>query len=85
MTTRQSESNHVMGIIINSPAKLQNALNSLSSPQAAQALLETLNFIRECMKMNKIYPNFHFFFLTKIEIKMTHLVFLFCYLLFLCF
>ena len=65
MTTRQSESNHVMGIVINSPAKLQNALNSLSSPQAAQALLETLNFIRECMKMNKIYPNFLFFFFDK--------------------
>ena len=50
---------------IKSRPKWQNALNSLSLPQAAQALLETLNFIRECMKMNKIYPNFHFFFLQK--------------------
>ena len=31
------------------------------------------------MKINKIRPKFHF--LTKIEIKKTHLVFLFCYLL----
>ena len=30
------------------------------------------------MKINKICPKFHFF--TIIEIKMTHLVFLFCYL-----
>ena len=36
-------------------------------------------FIRECMKINKICPKFCF--LTKIEIKMTHLVFLFCFLL----
>ena len=31
------------------------------------------------MKVHKIRPKFHF--LTKIELKMTHLVFLFCYLL----
>ena len=36
-------------------------------------------FIRECMKINKIRPKFQF--LTKIEIKMTYLVFVFCYLL----
>ena len=30
------------------------------------------------MKINKIRPKFHF--LTKIEIKMTYLVFLFCFL-----
>ena len=36
-------------------------------------------FIRECMKINKIRPKFHF--LKKIEIKMTYLVFVFCYLL----
>ena len=39
-------------------------------------------FIRECMKINKKRPKFHF--LTKIEIKMTYLVFVFCYLLSLC-
>ena len=38
-------------------------------------------FIRECI--NKIRPKLHF--LSKIEIKMTHLVVLFCYLLSLCF
>ena len=31
------------------------------------------------MKINKIRPKFHF--LTKIEMKITHLVFLFCFLL----
>ena len=36
-------------------------------------------FIRECMKINKIRPKFYF--LTKIEILMTYLVFLFYYLL----
>ena len=36
-------------------------------------------FIRKCIKMNKIRPKFDF--LTKIEIQMTHLVFLFCCLL----
>ena len=35
-------------------------------------------FIRECMKINKIRPKFYF--LTKIEILMTYLVFLFYYL-----
>ena len=39
-------------------------------------------FIRECMKINKIRPKF--LFLTKLEIKMTYLVFLFCLLLSLC-
>ena len=39
-------------------------------------------FIRECKKLNKIHPKFHF--LTKIEIKMTYLVFSFCFLLSLC-
>ena len=33
-------------------------------------------FIRECMKINKIRPKFQFW--TKIEIKMTCLVFVFC-------
>ena len=37
-------------------------------------------FIRECMKIYKTRPKFHF--LTKIEINMTHFVFLFSYLLF---
>ena len=32
-------------------------------------------FIRKCMKINKIRPKFHF--LAKIEIQMTHLVFFF--------
>ena len=36
-------------------------------------------FIRECMKINKIRPKFHFS--TKIEIKMTYLVSVFWYLL----
>ena len=39
-------------------------------------------FKRKCMKMNKKSPKFHF--LTKIETQMTHLVFLFCFLLSLC-
>ena len=34
-------------------------------------------FIRESMKINKIQPKFHF--VTKIEIKMTQLVFSFCF------
>ena len=38
-------------------------------------------FIRECMKINKISPKHHF--LTKIAIKMTYLVFLFCFVFFL--
>ena len=37
----------------------------------------TLNFRSECMEINKIRPKFHF--LTKIEIKMTYLVVLFCF------
>ena len=36
-------------------------------------------FIRECMRINKIRPKFYF--LTKIEILMTYLVFFFYYLL----
>ena len=36
-------------------------------------------FIRECMKITKIRPKFHFL-KKKMEIKMTHLVVLFCYL-----
>ena len=39
-------------------------------------------FIREYMKINKIRLNFQFW--TRIEIKMTYLVFVFCYLLSLC-
>ena len=35
-------------------------------------------FIRKYMKINKIRPKFHF--LTKIEIKMTYLVFVFFFL-----
>jgi len=38
--------------------------------------------IRGCMKINKIRPKFHF--LTKIEIKVTHLVVFFSYFLSLC-
>ena len=34
-------------------------------------------FIRKCMKINKIRPKFHF--LAKIEIQMTHLVFCFVF------
>ena len=41
-----------------------------------------VEFIRECMKINKVRPKFHF--LTKMEIKMTYLVFVLCYLLSLC-
>ena len=41
-------------------------------------------FIRECMKITKIRPRFHFL-KKKMEIKMTHLVVLFCYLLPICF
>ena len=36
-------------------------------------------FTRECMKINKIRPTFQFW--TKVEIKMTYLVFVLCYLL----
>ena len=36
-------------------------------------------FIKKCIKINKIRPKSHF--LTKIEIQMTRLVFLFCFLL----
>ena len=36
-------------------------------------------FIRDCMKINKLRPKFHF--LTKLERRMTYLVFLFCFLL----
>ena len=45
--------------------------------QAAQTLWEFVDFqfVRECMKINKIRLKFHF--LTKIEIKMTYLVFFF--------
>ena len=35
-------------------------------------------FLRECMKINKIRPKLHFS--TKVEIKMTCLVFVSCYL-----
>ena len=51
--------------------------------QAAQTLWESVDFqfVRECMKINKIRLKFHF--LTKIEIKMTYLVFFF--LVFYCF
>ena len=49
--------------------------------QAAQTLWEFVDFkfIRECIKINKIRPKFHF--LAKIEIKMTYLVFFSCVLL----
>ena len=40
-------------------------------------VLWDFEFIRECMKTNKIHPKFHF--LTKLEIKMTHFVFLFLF------
>ena len=40
-------------------------------------VLRDVEIIRECMKTNKIHPKFHF--LTKLEIKMTHSVFLFCF------
>ena len=45
--------------------------------QPAQTLWEFVDFqfVRECMKINKIRLKFHF--LTKIEIKMTYLVFFF--------
>ena len=36
-------------------------------------------FIRECMEINKVRLKFQFW--TKIEMKMTYLVFVFCYLL----
>ena len=51
--------------------------------QPAQTLWEFVDFqfVRECMKINKIRLKFHF--LTKIEIKMTYLVFFF--LVFYCF
>ena len=49
--------------------------------QTAQLCGSSLDFefIRECMKINKIRPKFHF--LTKVEIKMTYVVYVFCYLL----
>ena len=52
-------------------------------PRLCGSLLD-FEFIRECMKIKK-KTSLKSYFLTKIEIKMTHLVFLFCYLLSLCF
>ena len=40
-------------------------------------VLRDFEIIRECMKTNKIHSKFHF--LTKLEIKMTHSVFLLCF------
>ena len=47
-------------------------------PKLCESSLD-FEFTRECMKINKIRPKFHFS--TKIEIKMTYIVFVFCYLL----
>ena len=60
----------------------QNVANRLviqyRTSQAAKTPWK-FEFIRECMKINKIHPKFQFW--TKIEIKMTYLVLVFCYLL----
>ena len=47
------------------------------APQAAQSMWDFVfsldfEFIRKCLKINKVRSTFHF--LTKIEIKRTHLV-----------
>ena len=55
-------------------------------PQATQTLWEFVDFeiyVRESMKINKLQLKFHF--LTKIEIKMTHLVILLCFYCFFAF
>ena len=57
----------------------------MASQSSAQAAVQKsgssldFEFLRECTKINKIRPKFHF--LTKIEIKVTYLVFLFCFFL----
>ena len=45
-------------------------------PQKSGSSLD-FEFLRECTKINKIRPKFYYS--TKIEIKMTYLVFVFCY------
>ena len=48
-------------------------------PPRAQVTQLDFEFIREGMKIRQIRPKFHV--LTKIEMKMTYLVFLFCFFL----
>ena len=45
-------------------------------PQKSGSSLD-FEFLRECTKINKIRPKFYYS--TKIQIKMTYLVFVFCY------
>ena len=66
------------GITVKTFAKQPGSLLRHRQPKLCGSWLE-FEFIRECMKINKILPKFQFW--TKIEIKMTHLVFVFCYLL----
>ena len=59
-------------------ARIQECPNSHRQPKLCGSSLD-FEFIRECMKIDKIRPKFRFW--TKIEIKSTLLVFVFCYLL----
>ena len=45
--------------------------------RSKETLFAGYEFTRECVKINKMRPKFHF--LTRIQILMTHLVVLFCY------
>ena len=63
-----------------------DAIKLIDWPQAPRLCESWLDFEfirRECMKIYKVPPKFHYF--TKIGIEMTHVVFLFCYHLSLCF
>ena len=53
--------------------------NTNIKPPRAQVAQLDFEFLRECMKINQIRPKVHF--LTRIEIKITCLVLLFCFLL----
>ena len=59
-------------------ARIQECPNRHRQPKLCGSSLD-FEFIRECMKIDKIRPKFQFW--TKIEIKITYLVFVFCYLL----
>ena len=73
LTTVCDQSSHVAGI------------NGFTSPYVAQVTQTTrdgwtLNFIRECMKINKVCSKSHS--VKKKEIKISHLEFMLCVLLF---
>ena len=79
LTARKISSKHTFWLVLGTP--LLASLKGSMVSHAAQTLWENVDFefIRECMKINKIRLKFQF--CTQIEIKMTYLVFVFCYLL----